>query len=1059
MAAPVRTIPVDMTRGSPWTANPRRRRPRALPGALLLAACLAAPTPASAQVLNFTAYGANEGLPQLQVFALLQDTRGFIWIGTYGGLSRYDGREFRTVTTRDGLAANHVVDLVEGPGGEIIAGTIGGGVCFVDPGRLSCLGAVEALAGDAVTDLHLDPDGVLWVATESGVSEVRDRTVVRTYTTADGLPSPRVTGVTRAHDGGLRVTTQAGTAELKDGAFVLHDPSSVGGGPAERLHVARDGVYIFGPRGLARHENGVMTPVSVPGAAEVVVTDAFNDASGGVWFATRSGALHVQGATTTSITTENGLLSNEVNRVLVDREGSIWFGTENGLSKLVPGPFSLWTVREGLPPGLVRAVAEDAGGRVWVGTREGVAVLEGDRFRRVPLPATVPDQRVYALAPTSRGGMYVGTRGGLVVLGEGNARVFGPADGLPASFVTGLLPDGDAVWVATSAGVVRLERGRIVTAGLPELEGAFVTTTARDGAGRAWFGLRSGGVRIWDGETLARLGPNEGLTDQVVWSLAPDQGQGMWVGSNGDGAFHVFGDSIARVTTRDGLVDDFVWQVLQDSRGDVWFFTSHGLDRLDADGMTHFGRGDGLVDPEGSATAILEDSSGHLWFGSGSGVYRFDPAGALPGLAPAVYVEEILAGGTSYPASNARIPARTAAVTLRFAAPSFRNEGDIRFRYRFPEEDPTWSEPVREHVVRIAGLRPGRHLVEVTAVGPGGLESPEPARASFSVLPALWQTWWFRGLVGALVLAAAGALPSLRARRLERERVRLEGLVHERTRALEDRTERLRIEMEERVAAQGALREREEQLHQAQKMEALGRLAGGVAHDFNNLLTVVIGHADMAAEDLGPGHPLHEDILEVGGAARRGAALVSQLLAFGRRQIVTERLLDLRDAVGSALDLTSRMARTPVQTDLKVSPDPAWSRISPSQVEQIVVNLVMNALTAMPEGGTLTVSVGPRTLDADATELGPDNVPPGAYAVLCVADTGKGMDQETLARAFEPFFTTKDFGDGSGLGLPTVYGMVHQNNGFVQVRSHPGRGTEVFVYLPMEEAAAPEARA
>jgi len=238
----------------------------------------------------------------------------------------------------------------------------------------------------------------------------------------------------------------------------------------------------------------------------------------------------------------------------------------------------------------------------------------------------------------------------------------------------------------------------------------------------------------------------------------------------------------------------------------------------------------------------------------------------------------------------------------------------------------------------------------------------------------------------------------------------------------------------------------EQQLAQSQKMEAIGQLAGGVAHDFNNLLTVIVGCSELALEDFERNDPRRQNVDEVLAAARHAALLTQQLLAFSRRQVIQPRPLQLNDIVQGMNNMLRRLIGNHIQLSTVLRPELSLVTADQSQLEQVVLNLVVNARDAMADGGALRVETEEDVLSASAAlELG---VNPGRFVVLTVTDTGTGMSEETRKRLFEPFFTTKEVGKGTGLGLSTVYGIVHQNGGVIRVNSEPGQGTEFRILLP-----------
>lgn len=263
-----------------------------------------------------------------------------------------------------------------------------------------------------------------------------------------------------------------------------------------------------------------------------------------------------------------------------------------------------------------------------------------------------------------------------------------------------------------------------------------------------------------------------------------------------------------------------------------------------------------------------------------------------------------------------------------------------------------------------------------------------------------------------------------------------------------------RVEREASVA-----RELELQAHyfQAQKMEGVGRLAAGVAHDFNNLLTIITGSADLAASALPEGHPAQEDLRQILAAGERAGALTRQLLAFSRQAVVMPVELNLDEVIEGFRPMLSRILREHVALELRLGLPTTRVRADAGQLEQVILNLAINARDAMPAGGLLTIETGPATLIAPEAEVLHPPVPPGRYARVSVIDTGEGMDAATLDRLFEPFFTTKPMGKGTGLGLATVSYIVEKSAGGVRVTSAPGRGARFDVFLPevLERAASP----
>jgi nitrogen-specific signal transduction histidine kinase/CheY-like chemotaxis protein len=256
----------------------------------------------------------------------------------------------------------------------------------------------------------------------------------------------------------------------------------------------------------------------------------------------------------------------------------------------------------------------------------------------------------------------------------------------------------------------------------------------------------------------------------------------------------------------------------------------------------------------------------------------------------------------------------------------------------------------------------------------------------------------------------------------------------------------LAVDITDQVAAEAQAAQLETQLMQAQKMETVGRLAGGIAHDFNNLMSVILSYSDFVAEDVQGNERASRDVAEIRRAGERAVALTSRLLAFSRKERVTSSPIDVASVVRGMHDLLHRTLHEDISLQFDVGDEPRCAVADVTQIEQVLLNLAVNAADAMPNGGTLNVTVADALIDGrQAMEIG---VPAGDYIVLTVKDTGVGMDAETAARAFDPFFTTKDPGRGTGLGLSIVYNIATSFSGTAQIASEPGEGTSVSVYLP-----------
>jgi signal transduction histidine kinase/streptogramin lyase len=1015
-----------MARSSNHATTSDQPHPRSLGRLALVVAVIAGATaagstrPLGAQMLNFRQYTGADGLPQAQVMGMYQDRQGYIWFATYGGLSRFDGNRFLTYTTDDGLSANAVFDIVEDDRGRLFSAT-SGGLCIRENGKFRCRRQRDGLVSDNARNVALDGTGGVWVGTLVGLSHI-SRGRIRNYTTADGLPAERVMRVVVDSARRVWVATPKGVVRLEGDRFVRDAETPAGDTAVQFMASARGGLLVGVKGRLYLRHGDVVTPVGdgeIP--AGTVFYDGAVDRSGTIWVATQTGVLRIHDGRVDRIGRANGLLSEMVIRVMVDREGDVWFGTESGASKHAPGPFRTYTAEEGLPSPFVRDMAVDETGRMWVGTRIGVAIRDGERFRALTLP-NVPDGRVYGLAREPSGGMLIGTRQGLVWYRNGRTQLFGEKEGLPGEAVYCLLSDGaDGVWVGTERGLAHWKRGHLTTIGPAEITKPGIISMARDRRGRLWLGRVAGGLAILDGDSVRVIGRDQGGTDQTIWDVQLDAQGRVWVGTNGDGALRVDDSGVRRYTVHEGLASNFIWQILGDSRGHVWLFGNAGLDRFTGDQLTHYGRGDGLVDLEGTASASFEDREGNLWFGTGAGLLRYaEGTGVVTPIHPPIFIEEATLDGKPIVADAKKGFARLdrGVVRIAFSSPTFRDESVVRFRYRLVGASDDWSAPTSDRSITYAGLAPGRYRFEVLALN-GAVQSAAVAGTEFQVRPPYWQTWWFRTLGILVLLGGAAAFPLLRARALERERRRLAGLVARHTHELAEKNARLESSNRD-----------------------LEHFAYVASHDLQEPLRKIQAFSDRVTKEYASrlDDQGRDYLARMNGAAARMQRLIEALLTLSR--VTTKKqeteLIDLAPLVHEVLgDLEVRIHSTGGRVIVGEMP-----RIEgdPVQIRQLFQNLIGNALKFHKPGEAPVVQVY-------ALRRSP------GQAEIYIEDNGIGFDNKDAERVFLPFHRLhgRSEYEGTGIGLTICQKIVERHGGTIRAESAPGEGSRFVLAIPTQE--------
>ncbi|MEM6796601.1 MAG: triple tyrosine motif-containing protein, partial [Acidobacteriota bacterium] len=794
---------------------------------LLLGAWLA--VPALAQRPNLRHYSARDGLPQAQILSITQDVEGYLWMGSYAGVSRYDGQRFLSLSSEDGLPSNTVRQLLALRDGRVAA-RIGsrdfcllrkdGGAgslrqafgyrpkCYTlgsENGRLLDMAALRSEDGRGAQIFLGGLEGV-WSYAAEEVSRVR---LGSAFESPQGSYEERAIGTSRLRIQALEATGRTlwvGTDrglyqhDLTTGSTQLVAPFA-GTEIHALLETAEKALVVATEGGLASWKEGRLEWARLAPGRKGEPLGLAQGQDGWIWMASSTGVFGWRDQEITVLDESRGLPGRLAHAVFADRENSLWIGTDFGVTKMVPGPFLTYGLVEGAPGSMVRAVGEDAAGRLWIGTRQGVARREGEVFSEIELPG-LADRRIFSLAaedPESGDGMWIGSSSGLLLWRSRVVRAIGEAEGLSAdSTPMSLVREPDSgLWVGTDLGIFLVRGGRLKSLD-PRLDELEVNSLLRPRPGELWVGLQQGGLkivrfRVVEGKPVINevetLGRSEGLTDFAIWDLDVDPRGNIWVGSNGDGVFRVAPDGeLRQITKADGLVNDFVWQVLCDDVGDVWLFTSRGLNRWREGEVALFGFADGLPDLEGTATAALQDRAGKLWFGTGRGIVRFDRQQEVTNqVPPVVVIEGLRSQELGLVSPGAKIPHGSGVLEVSYSALSFREESAVRFRYRLEGDSATaeWSEPLASRSLSFASLGAGSYRLQIEAANEAGTWSVEPAEISFEVLSAWWQSPVFLGASFLAVMGLAAGGLRWRTWHLEAEKERLETLVSERAAELE----------------------------------------------------------------------------------------------------------------------------------------------------------------------------------------------------------------------------------------------------------------------------------
>jgi signal transduction histidine kinase/ligand-binding sensor domain-containing protein/CheY-like chemotaxis protein len=1034
-------------------------------------------------------YSEADGLPSANVYDITQDHQGRIWFATRAGITVYDGVSWKTYTSSDGLPAEAFSKLQLDREGKIWAlvksKLVLISVVYFDGTKWNSikthylpdsLGEEAATTSFQLLGQQDDPGNpIIFVGTTKGIF-AWNRGEWKHLTQDHGLLSNTVNAMASwrgklyaATDRGLSIISRDFRIDnrlnrgldwpftgIKGIVVRAHDKF-----PDSRLKYPR--VWLYGDKGIGYFDGNSLKMTLYPGKTFPKRGRHFiqmlPDYRGGLYVGNQLELAYFNPGMGSweSMGVSNGLIGEGANSTFIDSEKNIWIACERGVSKISSRRFTVFQQAHGLLEDEVSAAIEYKAGKFVLGHNIGITFFDGKKFRVVHFPRK--DQswrastRVLDVQLDSQGNIWMANSD------AGLARInpdpphqitwYGEADGLHR-YVSCLWIDRnqhDKMWVGTSGGIfLRTGQGDI-NRFVKMKTGQFPITRIRKIYGTPgkvlYVGSNSTGLYVytakknqWENYRVA----NNSRGNYIFAIKKCSKGR-LLIGTLA-GLFVLENKTLKKFTISGLQVDRPVYFILEDQKNRLWFGTNNGVLRWDNQQVRAYSTAEGLMGQETNRAAAVEDSQGRIWIGTNRSVSiydeQFDTTDAY-NPPPTLRLLSLECSDRQIPLT-ANTPIRLSyehnTMVFHFRGISFMDERAIRFKNKLEGFEKGWSGETYPYkqMIQYTNLPPGTYRFHLKARNMLGVWSDVVSSAKIIIMPPFYRTWWFFPLV---ILLIGGIFYGIfRFISQKRYAVLLEKQVEERTQQLE---------------------KAHQQLIQAQKMEAIGTLAGGIAHDFNNILGAVLGYTELVLDDVPRGTLVHKNAQHILNATQRAAELVKQILAFSRQSKQEQKPLILGDIVKEALKLFRSSLPTTIEIRQKIKAASGVISGDPTQIHQVMMNLCANAAHAMKDaGGILEVALDEVHLDADSL-AGKNNLKPGDYLRLTVSDSGHGIPHAVMKRIFEPYFTTKKTGEGTGMGLAVIHGIVKNHNGDISVYSEPGQGTSFHLFFPkIEGKAEPE---
>ncbi|MCP4151483.1 MAG: GHKL domain-containing protein [bacterium] len=971
-----------------------------------------------AQTLPFKHYTFKDGLSSSFTTCIFQGSQGYLWIGSQHGISRFDGTEFHNISITQGLPNDYIWDIIEDKKGNTWFATSGGILCLEPNSFQLKYSAFESFTVEdgiphkRAYNIKEDSNGNLFIGTPSGICKFDGKQFI-TLSKKDGLPDNFIRTAAIDKQTNLWVGTPMGLCCLRNNRFYCYTTENgLVNNDVQTLAVdSKSNLLIGTSGGFSTFRKGIFSSYTTKdGLPDNYITALLEDKSGRIWIGTKNGLSYYFAGKFNNISTRQGLLDNSIKAIIQDTEENIWICSPKGISQLVSLHISHFSIQDGLPGTKVYAILQDRQDRFWFGTDNGLSVYSGGTFKNYSTQNGLPGNFVIKLLEDREGKIWIGTDSkGLSKFAGGSFENYSTVDGLPGNIILSLFAARNGtIYIGTNNGLCQMS-GEKISLPFPTLKTS-VHAILEDKKGNIWYSDKTSLNKVPVREMSHKheshvtvFQKKDGLPHSFIYSLLEDSRDRIWIGTK-FGVSCYYNGKFKNFSAADGLACNTCYALIEDKNGTIWVSTLQGINSINGDSFKVHRSISSLASYETCQGAFFKDRQGMFWFGTANGVTRFDPARiTYKSLThPPVYLTQISVFENPLPITGSfQLEYHRNYIRFGFTGISLTSPEEVTYKYRLKGIDTNWVE-TRNRMAPYPYLPPGNYTFEVYAKNRAGLESLQPAAVLFKIHPPFWQTWWFRAMSFILLLTLSWRLTLWRIK-----------IAKEKT----------------------ALEAKNQQLVMAQKMELVGILAASAVHDLKNLLSIIINYSKRAARKTNQSTPDQRtnDIGKIQETAVTAIRVAKQILAFSRRKHLGTRAANLPDLLKGIIDTLKINIPPNIEIRVAKNEKEITMRINPTKFQQLVMNLCLNAVQAMPNGGIINID-----LRKNLTH----------NTMLVISDTGYGIDMESQKNIFTPLFTTKTQGKGTGLGLFVVKQIVDEYKGKIDVQSQSGKGTTFTIAFP-----------